>query len=296
MGNSKYITGRISLLSKRAGYNFDTVFAAAFGSYNYGIHTNASDLDIKIVYIPSIDSMINYENKSIIYKIRSYGEDEAEVIALPYYIQLIKQFDIAKLEVLFAPSYIWVNPKHKKIFQDIQRIALELVLTQKKKFICSILNVMQRIDIRFINSTSNIFNPHKAYNVPRLFILLKHVLYDDKYQLEIDEELKESISNMKWGVKNRDETMKECSTVIANTENLIDCYADSDPSELHLRLDDIVRNAILAPHINRVIDEQEDIIRYNNLISRLQLHKYKIINIIFAAFSMLMLFVLISRH
>lgn len=294
MKNSEYITNRLSLLRKKGKYNSETLFAAAFGSRNYGIHTKTSDLDIKIVYIPSIDSLINYEEKSRLCKIRDTAEDEAEIIALPYYIQLVKRFDISKLEVLFAPSYIWVNPKHKKIFQDVQKIALELVLTQKKKFICSILDVMQKIDNRFINSKLRIFNYHKAYNVPRLFILLKHVLDDNKYQLEIDDEFKDSIRACKLCVKTQEEVMEKCSNIVADTKHLINYYINSDPHVLHEQLDHIVKKAILAPNINQVIDEQQDIMRRNNLKIHYQLCEFKFVCHLFIMFSSLMMFVLVS--
>ena len=292
MINSTYITNRLSLLRKKGKYNSDTLFAAAFGSHNYGIHTKTSDLDIKIIYIPSIDSLINYEEKSRMCKIRDSVEDEVEIIALPYYIQLVKQFDISKLEVLFAPSYIWVNPKHEKLFQKIQKLVLELVLTQKRKFICSILDVMQRIDNRFVNSKLKVFNYHKAYNVPRLFILLKHVLDDNRYQLEIDDEFKDSIRACKLCVKTQEEIMEECSIVITNTKHLIDFYTNSDPHVLYERLNHVVKKATLEPDINKVIYEQQDIIKRNNLKIRYRLCKFKIVFNLFTMFSLLMMIVI----
>ena len=298
MSNSEYITNRLSLLRKKDIYNSETLFAAAFGSRNYGIQSETSDLDIKIVYIPSIDSLIKSEEKSHIRKISNNTEDEAEIISLPYYIELVKQFDISKLEVLFAPSYIWVNPKHKKLFHEIQKIVLELILTQKRKFVYSIIDVMSKINNRFVNNNSGleIYNCRKAYNIPRLFHLLKHVLDDNRYQLEIDDEFKDSIKAWKLGITKKEEVKKACSNIILETKSLEDNFSNSNPHVLHECLDSIVRKQILAPHVNKVFDEQQDVMKCNNLKIRCLLCKFKIIWFLFIVFYILIVMNVLFSH
>lgn len=102
----------------RAKYEVLGVFL--FGSQNYNCATETSDIDTKVIVIPTIDEMILGHIK-INETILCY-DGEITVFDIKHMHDYIKKQNINFLEILFTDYFI-INPKYEQIWSDMRKCA-----------------------------------------------------------------------------------------------------------------------------------------------------------------------------
>ena len=85
----------------------------AYGSQNYGLATENSDIDIKAVIIPTIEDLALHPVKTKTL-ILDNGE-HCEIMDIMHLVANYKKQNINFIETLFT-SYYWVNPFYKEIW------------------------------------------------------------------------------------------------------------------------------------------------------------------------------------
>ena len=103
----------------------EPIFIAHYGSYNYGMETENSDVDTKAMIAPSMRDVIL--GKKMVSKVYQMNEiDQCDVKDLRLMIQNFQKQNINFLEILFTP-YHYINPKYEKelqvLIENRERIA-----------------------------------------------------------------------------------------------------------------------------------------------------------------------------
>ena len=102
----------------RAKYEVLGVFL--FGSQNYNCQTETSDIDTKVIVIPTLDEMILGQIK--INETIFRGDGEITIFDIKHMHDYIKKQNINFLEILFTDYYI-INPKYETIWNDMRKYA-----------------------------------------------------------------------------------------------------------------------------------------------------------------------------
>lgn len=111
------------------------LFASPFGSYNYGLQTEESDLDTKIVVIPSFaDLCTNNHNKSSSKRESPVGV--VEVKDLRDYLNELQKLAFPPLEILFSPYMT-----NTYCFDGLKAIVLDWFEVNKGKTLDGLLGV-----------------------------------------------------------------------------------------------------------------------------------------------------------
>ena len=243
----KLFRSKLRIVKKALPDNIDILFISAFGSWNYGLQTSTSDIDFKTVYIPKLDELIHplYQSSSII-EVGNIGQCEA--ISVQSFVDKIKSFDISKIEILFACN-IWVNDKHKQLFDSIKEQTLNLILNNKVRYIDSVISVCSSIYRTFITNSVFKYNGKKAYNIPRLKYLLNEVVFNNTYSLMIedDEDIHNHIMAYKVGNIEKDDAEIECRIIIERMKTMKTEFTNETEDRFQNRcdeLDAVVKNAI----------------------------------------------------
>ena len=238
--NAKQFKNRIKLLKKVIPNNLDILFISVFGSYNYGLESPISDIDYKLVYIPTLNDLIQAKPASEEIKITN---GILYTYSLPRFVQRIKEFEISFFEPMNS-SYIWINPLHKDLFDILKETVNTAIHNNKQLYIEKICDTMKTIYRTHVNSPIIQYNPKKAYNIPRLQLLLHSVLKNDTYDLKVPKEKHNHIFNIKAGIINKTEANEECFKIIQEVESLKQKYSNNLLYHFEKVLDDIVRSAI----------------------------------------------------
>ena len=91
-----------------------------FGSQNYNCQTDTSDIDTKVIVIPTLDEMILGQIK--INETIPRGDGEITIFDIKHMHDYIKKQNINFLEILFTDYYI-INPKYETIWEDMRKPA-----------------------------------------------------------------------------------------------------------------------------------------------------------------------------
>ena len=242
----KLFRSKLRIVKKALPDNIDILFISAFGSWNYGLQTSTSDIDFKAVYIPKLDELIHpLHQSSNIIEVGNIGQCEA--ISIQSFVEKIKSFDISKIEILFACN-IWVNDKHKQLFDSIKEQTLNLILNNKVRYIDSVISVCSSIYRTFITNPVFNYSGKKAYNIPRLKCLLNDVVFNNAYLLMIeDEDMHNRIMAYKVGNVERDDAEIECRIIIERMKTMKTEFSNESEDGFQNRcdeLDTIVKNGI----------------------------------------------------
>lgn len=146
-----------------------------YGSQNYGLDTENSDVDTKCIYIPSIDELclnsptskeFNLENNE-----KCLIKDIREIV-----INFKKQ-NINFIEILFT-EYFWVNPKYQKIWEKYFIFNREKIAIMDKRRVISSMcgQILHTLDTTFSGDGKK-FSRSLA-----LFEILKRILNNELYE------------------------------------------------------------------------------------------------------------------
>ena len=99
-------------------YNMDWFVICLQGSFNYGMADDESDIDSKLMVIPSLKDIV-LNNKSISHTLEMPDNKEhVDVKDVRDYFKIFRKSNINFVEVLFTDYYI-VNPKYEDIWQAL---------------------------------------------------------------------------------------------------------------------------------------------------------------------------------
>lgn len=169
-----------------------------YGSQNYGYADDNSDINSKVVYIPTFEEMcLNKEWKSKEY-IFGKNEEHIEVKDIREMRNMFMEQNINFIEILYTEYYI-LNPKYASLWQVYFVNNREVIAHyDRQKTVASIGG--QLLHTLKQNPTDN----KKLYNAYRLYYFLENYLNNKVYLdcLHVDQKTHDFLWNLKYGLSN----------------------------------------------------------------------------------------------
>lgn len=113
-----------------------------FGSHLYGTNTPTSDLDIKAVHLPTARQIVLQRVPAVISQKTKVGtgkntQDDVdfESYSLAKYLELVTQGQTVALDMLFAPSWSFVDGHAGYLWQEIQNNKHRLITSKYMSFV-----------------------------------------------------------------------------------------------------------------------------------------------------------------
>ena len=114
------IEHHVKFLKEKHPELFENILGVfAYGSMNYNLFTEKSDVDTKAIYIPSFDELIL--KKPISKELRLENGEHCEVKDIRLMFQMWKKQNVNFLE-LFETPYNWINLIYKDTWEKIYNI------------------------------------------------------------------------------------------------------------------------------------------------------------------------------
>ena len=102
---------------------YDWFMIAVNGSYNYGMDTEHSDTDSKLLVIPSLEQLVSGRRINELYCMKDNGE-HVEVKDIRNYFDVMLKQNVNFVETLYAQVWI-INPKYMDLFSVLFNMHLE---------------------------------------------------------------------------------------------------------------------------------------------------------------------------
>lgn len=236
---------------------YDWFIIASNGSVNYGLDNENSDVDYKLLVIPSLNDLVfNHRNNYL--HIMSDNEEHVEVKDIALYMKTILKQNINFVETLFA-QYTIVNDKYQDFWDVLQENRERIARYDTKYAVDCMLGMMKQKRIQMTKPTpgrqesiNKIGYDAKSYHhLLRLYYFLNHYLNGMNYE---DCLTKRRMDEQRILMAAKDGMYdKEISTVIADGAiELAEAYIDNhvfdiDESEkkyIEGLIDDVVYGVI----------------------------------------------------
>lgn len=98
-------------------YGNRLIFAAHYGSFNYGLADEESDCDVVLIVMPSMDGIIQCLAADAVFK-RS-DEGNIDVVDVRTFVKRLRDADLNSLQCLYAPYHKW-NEYWDDIFASLR--------------------------------------------------------------------------------------------------------------------------------------------------------------------------------
>ena len=105
-----------------------------YGSQNYGLATENSDVDTKVIIIPTLEDLCS--KKAGFVKEYKYNDEKVIVMDLIHYVDNLKKQNINYVEILFT-EHCWVNPDHAWVWDAFIKMRGHIVSYDENKAIQS---------------------------------------------------------------------------------------------------------------------------------------------------------------
>ena len=118
-----------------AGYAEDQIIGVfLYGSQNYELATEKSDVDTKVVIIPTLEDLCS--KKADFVKEYKYNDEKVIVMDLIHLVENFKKQNINYVEILFT-DYSWINPKNQWLWDNLLLMREHIASYDKNKAIQS---------------------------------------------------------------------------------------------------------------------------------------------------------------
>lgn len=217
-----------------AGYSEKQILGIfVYGSQNYGLATDKSDVDTKAVLIPTLEQLALHPIKTRTLELEN-GE-HCEIMDIAHLIQNFRKQNINFIEVLFT-KYCWVNPFYKDLW--------DYYFIEQNEYIahydCN--KCLQSISGQAIHTLNqNPFDGKKVGNGLRLYHFLISYLAGENYRncITTSGKLRKEILDMKYQTLETDTKAKELVDNFKSLQSLI-----INPPQLYKGGPQLSQNAI----------------------------------------------------
>lgn len=98
-------------------YGNRLIFAAHYGSFNYGLADEESDCDVALIVMPSMEEIVRCESSNAPFKYSPEGN--IDVIDIRTFVRRLAKADLNSLQYLYAPYHKW-NEYWNDIFSSLR--------------------------------------------------------------------------------------------------------------------------------------------------------------------------------
>lgn len=231
-----------------ANYIYDWFVIASNGSVNYGLDNENSDIDSKLLVVPSLcDLVFNKRNNHL--HVMSDNEEHVEVKDIAIYMKTILKQNINFVETLFAKCVI-VNPKYQNFWDILQENRERIARYDAKRAVDCMLGMMKQKREQMIKpapsrqkSIDVIGYDAKSYHhLLRLYYFLKHYLDGISYsdcltwrgmaERTILMAAKDGLYDLELAISDADLKIKIAENIIADYRFKIDKSKQKDIEDL----------------------------------------------------------------
>ena len=193
-----------------------------YGSQNYGLATDKSDVDTKAVLIPTLEQLALHPIKTRTIELKN-GE-HCKIMDIAHLIQNFHKQNINFIEILFT-KYCWVNPFYKDLW-DYYFIEQNENIAHYDCYKC-----LQSIAGQAIHTLNqNPFDGKKVGNGLRLYHFLISYLIGENYKdcIVMSGKTRQEILDMKYKILENDTLAKEMIENFKMLQTLI-----TNPSQVY---------------------------------------------------------------
>lgn len=239
----------------------DWFVIASNGSMNYGLETENSDIDSKLLTIPSLKQLINDKRSNCLHEMSDNGE-HVEIKDIAIYMKTILKQNINFVETLFAKGII-VNPKYKDEWNALVKNREKIARYDTHRAVKCMYGMMIQKQKDMVTPTPGRmksiekigYDAKSFHHVIRLGMFLSDYVRGMKYAdcLTLHDELEYGLlTNSKLGEYTLDEADMLCDELFDLFGSDADLFLSRDVSdeEIHNRLevknliDEIVYNVV----------------------------------------------------
>lgn len=130
---------------------YDWFVIASNGSMNYGLDNEGSDIDSKLLVIPSLHDLVFNNRQNYLHEM-SDNDEHVEIKDIALYMKTILKQNINFVETLFAKCTI-VNQKYKKYWHVLQEHCEEIARYDEKRACQCMLGMMKQKREQMIKPT-----------------------------------------------------------------------------------------------------------------------------------------------
>lgn len=183
-----------NILQSKFGYEIFGIFL--YGSQNYNLDTPESDIDTKVIIIPSFEDLVL--NKPVS-KTITLPWGECDIKDVREMIKSYKKQNVNYLETLFT-DYYYINPKYKKPFNKLIQKREEIAHYNEHKAFDCFNGLMMQSKKRLTKSTETTKEDIEKYGYHRksFMNIYKYAAMTEKYIKGAD--YKTVLQSKKYGV------------------------------------------------------------------------------------------------
>lgn len=189
-------------------YGNRLIFAAHYGSFNYGLADEESDCDVALIVMPSMEEIVRCESSNTPFKYSPEGN--IDVIDIRTFVRRLAKTDLNSLQYLYAPYHKW-NEYWNDIFASLHGEFLwDIVMINPCELFYNMRDVIAHASKRMDNvSEKNPFSTScsKAiYNAMRM-IDLANAFADDIEENGLGTYNDINVFSWEYGIHNRKDLM-----------------------------------------------------------------------------------------
>lgn len=225
-------------------------FIALEGSQNYGLDLLNSDVDTKMIVLPSLNDIVWNKKPIAMTHVRA-NEEHTSITDIRNYFSSLRKQNINFIETLFSP-WIIVNKEYKNEFEQLFNNR-ELIARYDE---CKAVKTIGGISIDRYKAIQN-FNSKKAdvikkygydgkavSHIIRIYAFLKRYVRDFPYQTCIipDEEEKEIILFFKQNFADKEEGLSVAKNMFDAIQREVNNYVNTHEEIINSKAESILEN------------------------------------------------------
>lgn len=225
-------------------------FIALEGSQNYGLDLSYSDIDTKMIVLPSLNDIVWNKKPVAVTRIRA-NEEHTSITDIRNYFSSLRKQNINFIETLFSP-WIIVNKEYKNEFKQLFDNR-ELIAHYNE---CKAVKTIGGISIDRYKAIQNL-NSKKAdviekygydgkavSHIIRIYSFLRRYIRNFPYQDCIipDDEEKEIILFFKQNFADKEEGLSVAKNIFDAIQREVDDYVNNHEENINSKAESILEN------------------------------------------------------
>lgn len=213
--------------------HLEVMFGGIFGSQNYGLSDENSDVDSLFVILPSFDDMMlgKYSNKQ--YSPEKFNGEHITTVPFIHFYQQLAKGSMHNFEILMS-DYVIVNLKYEEVYTVYTEHLQDLINYSSKSISAArfgLANKHSKILEKLINKKgSDIFSDKKNLKKVSMNLTLLHQIKSNmsgQFSIEPNEEVKEQCRKIKFGHYSNDEVLELHQSISDELSELYEIYSNT---------------------------------------------------------------------
>lgn len=237
----------VQVNSELKSKGFDVFYIALYGSQNYGIDTETSDIDLKAIIIPTLEQLVRQTKPTS--TVFNYEWGQVEVKDIRNYIESAVKVNGNFIELLNTEYYLSPYQKEAEVLRSFYSRLLdsqwEIYLRACQWMVMQKFHALRhpfpsKLDV--IGTYG--YDPKQLCHIIRLTLLMERYLNKDYSFIHTDVE-KDFLINVKNGLFLNSEADEVAEGWIANSKKIIEEYTTPSTFETKTQLIEFSRNIII---------------------------------------------------